>query len=348
MLASASPAVSIILPTYNRANFLPQALASIKSQTFTDWELIVVDDGSTDNSREQVVELTRGWPQPIRYVYQENQGAYGARNTGLDLARGRYIAFFDSDDVWLPHHLQDCVAGLEVNPEVAWVYGACRLLDHPSGRVTSLSTFHATGKPRPHLLLKARQAGKLHIVEDPDLVRCALRHGLNCGLQNSVIRRAVFEGMRFRSAYRAETEDGMFLVRSLAAGHRIGYFDNVHVLYHVHGSNSSGVSGTSVRKHIRIQEAFVRGYEELARELPLSPRERRALNFNLGRVFFWNLGYSLYWRNGQRARALAMFRKGLEVWPWSLGCWKTYLLALFRTTCRPHSDRREALHPFGD
>ncbi|HEY8503179.1 MAG TPA: glycosyltransferase family A protein, partial [Gemmataceae bacterium] len=99
------PAVSIILPTYNRAKFLPQAFASIRSQQYTDWELIVVDDGSTDDTRAVVQELSKDVPQPVRYVYQDNQGPAGARNKGLDLASGKYVAFFDSDDVWLPHHL---------------------------------------------------------------------------------------------------------------------------------------------------------------------------------------------------------------------------------------------------
>src|SRR5437762_11880112 len=98
------PAVSIILPTYNRSKFLPQALASIRGQTFADWELIVVDDGSSDDTGELVRALTADVRQSVRYGYQQNQGAYAARNTGLDLARGRYVAFFDSDDVWLPHH----------------------------------------------------------------------------------------------------------------------------------------------------------------------------------------------------------------------------------------------------
>src|SRR4051812_44009612 len=90
------PAVSVILPTYNRAKFLPQAVASIRGQAFTDWELIIVDDGSTDDTREAVRALTVGVPQPVQYVYQDNQGPYAARNTGLDVTRGRYIAFFDS------------------------------------------------------------------------------------------------------------------------------------------------------------------------------------------------------------------------------------------------------------
>src|SRR5262245_20654457 len=100
--------VSIILPTYNRAPFLPQALASIRSQQYTDWELIVVDDGSRDDTPLVVARLFADTPQPTRYVRQENQGAYAARNTGLGVAQGEYVAFFDSDDLWLPHHLRNC------------------------------------------------------------------------------------------------------------------------------------------------------------------------------------------------------------------------------------------------
>src|SRR5262245_53377862 len=102
------PAVSIILPTFNRARFLPEACAAIRGQRWADWELIVVDDGSTDDTERVVREQTAGWQQPVKYVRQKNQGAYGARNTGLDHARGKYIAFYDSDDLWLPHHLADC------------------------------------------------------------------------------------------------------------------------------------------------------------------------------------------------------------------------------------------------
>jgi glycosyltransferase involved in cell wall biosynthesis len=90
------PRVSIILPTFNRARFLPEAFASIRQQRFLDWELIVVDDGSTDDTDAVVRQSLQGVPQPIKYVKQENQGAYGARNTGVDHASGEFLAFFDS------------------------------------------------------------------------------------------------------------------------------------------------------------------------------------------------------------------------------------------------------------
>jgi len=328
------PAVSIILPTFNRAKFLPQAFASIRSQTFTDWELVVVDDGSTDNTHQLVEELTRGWPQRVRYHRQQNQGAYGARNTGLDLARGGYIAFFDSDDVWLSHHLADCTAALSENPDVDWVYGACRIIRHESGRVLTENTFYVDGKAKPFMRLRSRRAGRLFIVEDPSVVHCTLRHGMQTGLQNAVIRDRVFAGRRFLYENRAETEEGMFLVRTLVAGHRLGYFDKIHVDYFIHGENSSAASGTSLQKHLRIQLAFIRGYEQLDEDLRLAPRERRALIRQMSQVYFWNVGYSLLWRNGYRQEALRMFRRGLRLRPWSVSYWKTYLLAVARSSLR--------------
>ena len=142
-----SPTVSIILPTYNRSKFLIEAFDSIHSQQWTDWELIVIDDGSTDDTRQQVTQLTADFPQSVHYIYQRNQGSYGARNAGLDKATGKYIAFYDSDDIWLPHHLKDCVEGLEANPDVDWVYGACRILDHATGVELTPSTFYDGGAP---------------------------------------------------------------------------------------------------------------------------------------------------------------------------------------------------------
>ena len=249
-------AVSIILPTYNRARFLPQAFEAIKGQQFQDWELIVVDDGSTDNTRELVADLGRGWTQPVRYVYQENQGAYGRSNTGLDLARGKYIAFYDSDDVWLPHHLQHCVTALEVNPKVDWVYGATRMVDFASGAVLHPSSFYVHGRPRPFLRLRARTSGRLRIIEDDRAIQYMFLHGLYSGLQCSVIRRDVFAGYRFEARSRNEAEDQLIVVEALAAGRRFAYFDCVHVIYYIHAQNSS-LAGTasSVDKHVRLFRA---------------------------------------------------------------------------------------------
>lgn len=96
------PFFSIILPTYNRAHFLPKAIESVLSQTFKDWELIIVDDGSTDNTKEVVANYQ---DSRIRYIYQKNQERSAARNNGIDQAQGEYVCFLDSDDYFLQEKL---------------------------------------------------------------------------------------------------------------------------------------------------------------------------------------------------------------------------------------------------
>jgi glycosyltransferase involved in cell wall biosynthesis len=336
MLASSAdgtPKVSIILPTYNRAGFLPQAFASIWAQQFIDWELIVVDDGSTDGTPELVRRLGAELAQPVRYLRQANAGPYAARNTGLDAARGGYIAFFDSDDVWLPHHLRDCVEALDANPDVDWVYGACRMVEFGTGREVSANTFYkADGRPRPFLSLRGPRRGRLQVIDDPEAVRCAILHGMYCGLQNSVLRRGIFADYRFAVAHRNEAEDVVLGIRALATGRRLAYLDAVHVTYHLHGENSSAAAQNgSVEKLLRVYRAQVQGFEDMGRQIPLTWRDRRALNRRLSQELFWHLGYALLWQSGRRQEALAAFRRGLRRWPWEPRYWKTYFLALFRS-----------------
>ena len=112
-----SPEVSVIMPAFNRADTIGRAVASVVTQTFQDWELIVVDDGSTDGTASHVP----GGDDRIRVLRQDNQGITGARNTGLHASRGRLIAFLDSDDEWLPHHLELCTAFLRSFPDQHFV-----------------------------------------------------------------------------------------------------------------------------------------------------------------------------------------------------------------------------------
>ena len=113
--------VSIVIPTYNRAGLLKRSINSVLNQTFENLEVIIIDDGSKDNTEEIVrgIKDTR-----IRYIKQkENRGATAARNTGIKLAQGKYVAFQDSDDVWLPEKLEKQVKVIELAfPDVGVVY----------------------------------------------------------------------------------------------------------------------------------------------------------------------------------------------------------------------------------
>ncbi len=122
------PRVSIIIPCYNHAHYLPDALNSVLAQTYTDWEAVIVDDGSTDNTREVAAQFT---DPRICYIYQENQGLSAARNTGIRAAQGQYLAFLDADDEWAPLFLERSISVLRVQEQdVAGVVTGNLFIDH--------------------------------------------------------------------------------------------------------------------------------------------------------------------------------------------------------------------------
>lgn len=118
-----SPRVSAVLPTYNRRALLLEAIGSVQNQTFGDLEILVCDDGSTDGSREAVQALA-GTDARIRWIEGGHSGLPGVnRNRGIRAARGEWIAFQDSDDLWLPGKLERQLAVLREAPEAAFIYG---------------------------------------------------------------------------------------------------------------------------------------------------------------------------------------------------------------------------------
>ncbi len=109
------PLVSVITPVFNAVEFLPEALRSVQSQTLPDWEHILVDDGSTDGSLELIQEAAAADPRIRLLRTQGRSGPARARNQGLECASGKYAAFLDADDLWLPQKLKHCVAWMKSN-----------------------------------------------------------------------------------------------------------------------------------------------------------------------------------------------------------------------------------------
>jgi glycosyltransferase involved in cell wall biosynthesis len=112
------PKVSVIIPSFNYARFVANAVDSVLAQTFTDHEIIVIDDGSTDNTRE-ILSVYKG---RINYIYQENKGLSGARNTGIRAAKGEWIALLDADDEWYPNKLEEQMRVLGQNPQINIIF----------------------------------------------------------------------------------------------------------------------------------------------------------------------------------------------------------------------------------
>lgn len=143
--------ISIIIPTYNRANCIKRAVESILQQTYKDFELIIVDDNSTDNTDELILAID---DKRIKYhKLEKNGGACRARNIGIQMAKGEYIAFQDSDDLWYPEKLEAQVKAFEQNKGYDMVfcsfkrdYGKSKIVPSPELKETSGMIFHSLVK----------------------------------------------------------------------------------------------------------------------------------------------------------------------------------------------------------
>jgi glycosyltransferase involved in cell wall biosynthesis len=120
------PKVSVIIPTYNRGKFIGAAVQSVLDQTFQDFEVIVVDDGSTDQTADIVQAF---FSEKVQYVYQPNCGRSNARNHAIEMAKGRYITFLDSDDLYLPNKLALQIDYMDAHPEIGMVYTSAHCID---------------------------------------------------------------------------------------------------------------------------------------------------------------------------------------------------------------------------
>jgi glycosyltransferase involved in cell wall biosynthesis len=170
---SPQPKVSVIVPTFNRRVLLTRALASVRAQTCTDYEVVVVDDGSTDGTAEALAVT----PQDrFRYIrLDQNRGQSAARNIGVRAAQGRLLAFLDSDDEWMPEKLACQVAQMERQPGLAMVYGD---------------------------LLRVPLRGPPRVLAAPDLVRGRLMDGRSSGyasyglgIQTCLVRAEVMQAL---------------------------------------------------------------------------------------------------------------------------------------------------------
>jgi glycosyltransferase involved in cell wall biosynthesis len=162
--------VSVIIPTYNRCEFVQQAIDSVLAQNYKDYEIIVVDDGSTDGTGEV---LRARYGATITYVWQENQGESVARNRGIAMGNGRYIAFLDSDDIWLPTKLSQQVPVLENDLDLAAVFCQAWIIDDSS------------------MVVGNQPLGKNTKLSDLRLERLMIRNWIPAGASTCLVRRSI-------------------------------------------------------------------------------------------------------------------------------------------------------------
>ena len=135
--------VSVIIPVYNSSKYIQKAIDSILAQTYSNYEIIVVDDGSTDSTKAKLEQ----YKHKIRYIYQENQGSAAARNIGIKLAQGELIAFLDADDLWsMPQKLEKQVACFVADPDLGGVNTGWRIIDGAGKHIKTVQPWHKAPK----------------------------------------------------------------------------------------------------------------------------------------------------------------------------------------------------------
>ena len=220
------PTVSIIIPTFNRAKLLPRALESVRAQTVADWEIVLIDDGSTDETERVAAEYGRTLGPRLVYHRQKNQGASAARNRGLELSRGRFVAFLDSDDEYLPTKLERQLALFELRPELGLVYSDYAYVDlagtqHPS----ALDTCHTLARQVPTELV----APGLYVCRS-SLLDWLLREYFIATIVGMVRREVLGSEIRFPNEL-SYAEEWLFYLQ-VAQRCRAGFVDEPLAVHH--------------------------------------------------------------------------------------------------------------------
>jgi len=285
------PRVSVVMATYNYGQYIAQAIQSVMKQTYTDWELLIVDDGSPDDTPE-VVRPYLADPR-LHYHRQENRGQPQAKNVGIRLSRGNLIAFLDADDAWLPTKLAKQVALFDADPELGVAY-------------TSLQRMNAEGQL---LSPKKRAMVRGHVLQE------AFRRTIP-PFSSSMVRREVFDEVGHFDESIPLAIDYDFWLR-VALKYRFDYVDEPLLLYRTGHANLSrrsaerlnivlnkiipkilAIPGVRERLGERlIAEVYAALYQCLARE---------ARKISLGQALLYHL-------------------RSLKTYPWKWQAWRNML-----------------------
>jgi glycosyltransferase involved in cell wall biosynthesis len=274
--------VSVIIPVYNNVLYLGEAVESVLKQSFTNYEIIIVDDGSTEDivgSIQQYLDVNEN----IRYVRQENKGPGPARNTGIRMAKGKWIAFLDADDIWMPEKLEKQIAFLREHPNTI-VTGAMQGLDCRSGAPVLREDIRCF----KHLPTKA--ATFTNLLKIPYL--CAV-----CGLGSLIMSMDMLDdvGLFDESFHTVEDDD---LIFRLFRKYPFDSIPDVVVLRRKH--SSSMTTGSSLEPRIKNKYRVTKKILALIDDSEITTRKNEILGywteeFVRRYVYHKRYGYALKW-----------------------------------------------------
>ena len=287
------PKVSVIIPTYNRSNVAKEAISSVLAQTESDLEVIVVDDGSTDDTCSVVETLN---DDRIIYFYKKNDGPASARNFGQSKAKGEYLAFLDHDDLWPPNYLEVMVSHLENNDEFGAAYSPITVV-YPDGRQI--------------------KSYKAHKGKSGWITLDLFKHGF-VWTSAALICREVLENFAFDESLKRSYEDGDFFLR-LSTRAQFLFVKDVQAIKRNHMENFSTKVGV-LPTRILVLERF---YFKLGGDKVIPAKiARRKLSHSCRKVAEERR------RTGARAAALKLYKRAIRYLPADLRLYLGLFLAL--------------------
>ena len=243
-----TPAVTVVIPVYNSARYIGQALDSVHAQTFKDYEVIVVNDGSSDT--DELEEVLRSHPLPVIYLSQENKGVSAARNAAIRIGKGEFYAQLDADDQWTPDYLEVQLKFLCDNPDVALVYPNAKIIgDDITAQLDFMKVSPSEGEVNFHSLVRQQ-----------------------CTVMTCVTARmsAIREAVMFDESL-SSCEDFDLWLRIAKNVGRISYHRRVLALYRRHQGSLSSDRVWMLRNLLTV-------FEKCARTFDLTPAEKKSLN----------------------------------------------------------------------
>lgn len=287
MIARNGPLVSVITPTYNRAKFIGQAVQSVLNQTYGNFEHLIVDDGSTDNTGEVLKPFLSD--ERVRYFHQQNQGQSVARNLGIRHARGELVCFIDSDDIWVAHKLTGQVRLMDEHPEVGIIHGDEIMIDEAGQEFSRKNMKRYSGNIADQLLVDN-----------------------SVSINTAMVRR---ECLSFSGGFPQQygVADDYALWLRLSARYRFLYVPEFFGYYRVMENQIS----SDVRRRLTVNERIVWDFlEEYPDVLPQAVRRR-----SLAR--FYSRKARILGALGERRQAIGAFAKALNYAPVSVGVWRS-------------------------
>lgn len=273
------PRVSVTVPCYNSEPFIAETIESVLAQTFSDFEIVVVDDGSQDRTGEIVQSFG---DSRIRYFYQENQGLAKTRNRLIELAEGEYVAFLDHDDVWLPQKLERQIALFQRQAELVLVYADCYVID-VTGRIIS------------------RWSRREKLFRGWVFERLLMANFIP--LATVVMKKAVFQEVGEFLPYRIAEEYDVFL--KCAARYPFDYVDEPLACYRIHPGQSSKNYEIALRELVMIYEYWSQQNQGQ------DARMQSVLARSFARDYY-NAGKAAIYLDSDPTKARRYFRQSLE------------------------------------